>query len=163
MNMLVHSRTMSLRIVTVPIRTIYIQDNQSSHFNPFFDSLKIYFVFIRFISSSLISSLIDLAVYTVFIFWGAGIGLSLLIARALSSYINFMLNKNYVFLKKSEYLSCLLKYYALVVVIFTLSYIMVSSMHDYLGINAVIAKVLSETLLFVFSFLVQRALVFVRS
>ncbi len=162
MNMLVHAKALQLPIVTVPIRGIYASGNPTSHFNPLFDSLKIYFVLLRFVSSSVVSSCIDLLIYTFCIIGGAGIFWSLFSARAVSSFLNFIMNKHFVFLKKKAFMSCLAKYYALVLFIFFLSYLMVSFLCDALGMNAVLAKVVSESLLFVVSFLVQRAIVFHR-
>lgn len=51
----------------VPIETIYIDENESSHFNPVKDSLKIYGVvlkyFFKFILSSISSWVVDIGVY----------------------------------------------------------------------------------------------------
>jgi glycosyltransferase involved in cell wall biosynthesis len=47
----VHS---GLRILEVPIETVYKSGNDSSHFNPFLDSLRIYSVFLRFAASSVL-------------------------------------------------------------------------------------------------------------
>ena len=44
----------------VTIRTIYLDDNDSSHFHPLKDSIKIYRTIFAFLASSLLSSLVDL-------------------------------------------------------------------------------------------------------
>jgi len=49
LDMLLKAKTDGRGIIEVPIQTVYINENESSHFNPFMDSLKIYWVFIRFI------------------------------------------------------------------------------------------------------------------
>lgn len=162
MNMLLRNKAEGREFATVPIRTIYAPGNPTSHFNPFFDSLKIYFVLLRFISSSLTAGLIDLVVYSICILSGASIVWSLFTARAVSSFINFLMNKNYVFLRRNGFWGCLFRYYALVLLVFLLSYVMVTTLHELLGMNPIPAKVLSETVLFVVSFGVQRALVFTR-
>ena len=162
MNMLVHTKVASIPLVAVDIETVYIAKNKSSHFNPFFDSLKIYFVLLRFVSSSVLSSLIDLVIYSIFILNGASIATSLLVARVVSSFITFLLNKQYVFLKKSEFVACIAKFYLLVLFLFGMSYMMVTALNDYFGLNPILAKVLSETVLFVISFVVQRSLVFAK-
>ena len=46
-----------------PIRTIYEAGNPSSHFNPLVDSMKIYFVLLRFASVSLLTALLDNLVF----------------------------------------------------------------------------------------------------
>ena len=49
LDMLVTCKDSGQRIREVPIETIYIENNRSSHFNPLRDSMRIYFVFIRFL------------------------------------------------------------------------------------------------------------------
>jgi hypothetical protein len=46
--MLLLAKHGSIAIVEQPIRTIYTEGNPTSHFNPLLDSLKIYFVLLRF-------------------------------------------------------------------------------------------------------------------
>src|SRR6185436_13782275 len=53
------------RITEVPIETIYIEGNKSSHFNPLWDSLRVYFVFLRFCGSSLITAVVDNTVFII--------------------------------------------------------------------------------------------------
>lgn len=42
MNVLYYAAKMGLKITTIPIESIYIDNNQSSHFNPIGDTVKIY-------------------------------------------------------------------------------------------------------------------------
>ena len=58
--MLICSKTNKIPIVEVPIKTIYKDGNKGTHFNPIFDSVKIYFVLFRFVLSSLFAAGIDL-------------------------------------------------------------------------------------------------------
>lgn len=44
-----------LRIIEVPIETVYLPGNTSSHFHPLLDSIRIYSVFLRFAASALLS------------------------------------------------------------------------------------------------------------
>ena len=55
LEMLIAAHQLSIPIVEVPIRTIYEAGNKSSHFNPIVDSMKIYFVLLRFGSVSVLS------------------------------------------------------------------------------------------------------------
>ena len=59
MNMLIDSKQNQIKIKEVPIQTIYLEENKSSHFNPLVDSLKIYSVFLKFILSSFASFIIN--------------------------------------------------------------------------------------------------------
>ena len=47
LDMLILAGSRRLNVREVPVRTIYIDNNASSHFHPFRDSLKIYFVLFR--------------------------------------------------------------------------------------------------------------------
>lgn len=66
-NMLLDAKEYGLEFVEVPIKTIYEKGNPSSHFNPLVDSLKIYTVLFKYSISSLISVLVDYAVYIMLI------------------------------------------------------------------------------------------------
>ncbi len=76
-NQLLYCCTKGTGVFEVPIETIYIDENKSSHFNTIRDSAKIYKViirylaptFLKFISSSLLSFLIDLAGFCL-VFYG---------------------------------------------------------------------------------------------
>ena len=63
MNMLLAAYNMKVCLVEVPIETIYLNGNNSWHVNPFFDSMRIYFVLLRFLLSSLSTSMIDQLVF----------------------------------------------------------------------------------------------------
>ena len=77
-NQLLFCCTKSTGVFEVPIETVYLDDNKSSHFNTIKDSAKIYKVifrylgptFIKFVSTSLLSFLIDLIGFII-IFYGA--------------------------------------------------------------------------------------------
>ncbi|MSU36619.1 MAG: hypothetical protein EXS36_16270 [Pedosphaera sp.] len=47
LDMLVTCRSSGITIQEVPIATIYLNGNRSSHFNPLRDSMRIYFIFAR--------------------------------------------------------------------------------------------------------------------
>lgn len=49
LNMLIEAKESGTPFYEVPIRTIYIASNETSHFNPLLDSIRIYSVFLKFI------------------------------------------------------------------------------------------------------------------
>jgi len=65
MNMLAHLCRGGRRPLQVTIRTIYIDGNRTSHFNPVRDSLRIYVLLLRLCFSSLLAAAIDFAGFTV--------------------------------------------------------------------------------------------------
>ena len=53
-NMLLETKVRRVSIIEVPIKTIYIEENKTSHFNPIKDSIKIYMIFGSFICTYII-------------------------------------------------------------------------------------------------------------
>ena len=47
LDMLLLVKRSNIEIIEIPIETVYLEDNNSSHFNPLLDSLKIYMVFYK--------------------------------------------------------------------------------------------------------------------
>ncbi len=63
LEMLIAAHQLGVPIKEEPIRTIYEAGNASSHFNPLVDSMKIYFVLLRFASVSVMTAVLDNVVF----------------------------------------------------------------------------------------------------
>jgi glycosyltransferase involved in cell wall biosynthesis len=159
-NMLVSCGKYRISIAEVPIETVYIDQNRSSHFNPVLDSIKIYFVLFRFLLSSLSTSLIDFIVFIICSGSGINILFSTIISRIIAGNYNFVINKKLVFRSHSNAKQSFLKYWLLVLLLGSLSYVGILSLVNYLNVNLLISKAIVETLLFFTSFTIQRNLVF---
>lgn len=123
-NMLLAFKTNAIPFDEVKIRTVYLEENKSSHFRVIHDSWRIYRLilahFFRYTLSSLTSAVVDTGAYSLlgWAFRGflsgfcltaaAGIG-----ARILSSLLNFFLNKQLVFRTKVTTGKAMLRYYCL--------------------------------------------------
>jgi glycosyltransferase involved in cell wall biosynthesis len=161
MQMLVRMQMLPLEIREVPIATIYIDSNRSSHFNPLLDSMRIYFVLVRFYASSLLASGLDLVSFVITYGLTSNLLLSLLLGRVLFvAMINFHINRLLVFRNRSAPLIPLLKYYLLVAALIPISYLCIGSLSKNLGWSVVVSKIVVETPLSVVSFLMQRNFVF---
>ena len=123
-NMLLAFKTNAIDFDEVKIRTVYIEENKSSHFHAIRDSWRIYKLilahFFRYTVSSLLSALIDTGAYAL-LSWllqtvvkgfaltaTAGVG-----ARVISSLCNFFMNKKLVFKTNVDTKKAMLRYYAL--------------------------------------------------
>jgi len=148
-------------LVEVPIQTIYLDGNRSSHFSPVWDSMKIYFVLLRFGLSSLLAAGIDFIVFTA-VFWATGNLLASLITGRVSSLVNFFLNRGFVFASRGAVASALLRYYALVVVVAAASYSGIAFLTQHAGMQVLPSKLWVESFLWLVSFSMQRAFVFRR-
>lgn len=152
----------SIPIRQIPIETIYIEHNQSSHFNPILDSARIYFVFFRFALISFTSFCLDLALFIILFKISNNIFISLFIARACSACFNFLCNKNLVYKAKrtNKLLREILSYALLACCIFSGAYLGILFFHHILKMHVVPAKIITDIILFVTSFLTQRFLIF---
>jgi glycosyltransferase involved in cell wall biosynthesis len=149
----------SKRPLEVPIGTVYEAGNRSSHFDPIRDSMRIYFVLLRFYFSSLVAAAIDTVIFTL-AFWATGNILASMIVGRASSLVNFALNKQLVFHSRAGIAPALWKYYLLVAALGVISYACISALTIRFGWNVLAAKVLTETVLSLVSFSVQRTFVF---
>ena len=146
----------------VPIATVYLDGNATSHFNPVLDSMRIYFIFFRFASSSLLACLIDFIIFAIFLPITASIGWSIVVARAISGIFNFLVNRTFVFHSGGDILRPLLKYMLLLVLLGVVAYGSIDMLTNQFHWNPYVAKGVVEVMLFVYSFASQRDLVFER-
>ena len=65
MNMLISLKVNNLELKEVGIDTIYLENNKASHFNPIYDSMRIYFLLFRFLISSVFASIIDFVFFII--------------------------------------------------------------------------------------------------
>ena len=161
MNVLAHLCRSNRGPVEIPISTVYIDSNRSSHFDPILDSMRIYFVLLRFFASSLIAAGIDFAGFSIAFLLTHNVLASFLIGR-LSSLVNFWLNRRFVFRSNVSMAASLARYYVLVIVMGCLSYGCIMLSVDHLHSNVYVAKVAVETLLSLISFSVQQTFIFRR-
>lgn len=118
-NMLLQMKRMGIAFVEQPIETVYDKEEYSSHYNALKDSWRIFKVMFKFLLSSGAAALIDTAVFYLLMRlfasrWGTfAPTYSLIVARVISSFVNFNTNKTLVFNNKGNYKRALLRYYVL--------------------------------------------------
>lgn len=159
MTVLAQLSRMGVSILEVPISTIYIDGNRSSSFNPLRDSMRIYFVLLRFYASSIASAGLDLAFFSI-TWWATHHLLAAVAMGRLSSIVNFSLNRALVFRSGGSVPVALLRYYLLAVLLAALAYGSIKVASLTLGWNVVLSKIVFETLFSLVSFSVQRTFVF---
>jgi putative flippase GtrA len=159
MTVLAHLCRSGRRPLEVPIQTVYLDGNKSSHFDPIRDSMRIYFVLLRFFASSLVASGIDFAGFSITFAFTHNVLASIIVGR-LSSLANFALNKRYVFQSGVPLPRALLRYYLLVLAVAAVSYGSIRALTNYLAWNVFVTKLVVDTLLSLASFSIQRTLVF---
>lgn len=67
MNMIFALKNLSLGWSECSISVIYIDDNESSHFNPIKDSMRIYKVFLTYFAVALVGFILDIVLFSMFV------------------------------------------------------------------------------------------------
>lgn len=157
LDMLLSCRGRTIR--ELPIRTVYSPGNRTSHFDPVLDSMRVYWVLLRFFLASLSSALVDNLVFAAAYAVVPQVGACQLLARLASVGVNFGLNRSAVFHNRRDVRRTLPRYLALCLVSGLLSYGLIVLLRR-LGVGVLWAKLLAESLLFLVNFAVQRLIVF---
>jgi putative flippase GtrA len=162
LEMLLICKYEGIRIVETGIQTIYLDGNRSSHFNPWVDSFRIYFVLLRFTLVSLVSAILDNVVFAaVFLCW-PNVATAQIAGRVLATLFNFWGNRNTVFRSQEQIGRTLSKYLLLVAASGGMSYALIHLFTWSGAMGVYLAKILAETILFFSNFVVQRDFVFPR-
>jgi glycosyltransferase involved in cell wall biosynthesis len=90
----------SCGVSEVPIETIYIDGNRSSHFDPVWDSMRIYFILVRFYLSSLISSSSVIAFLSKV--FGVNVLMAKVLVETLLSLVSFSIQRTFIFRSQEE-------------------------------------------------------------
>lgn len=145
----------------LPIETVYIANNATSSFNPFWDSIKIYMVFLRFNISALLTFAIDYLVFGAFFALSSSVGLSIVFARLCAGAFNYTVNREIVFRSTQRHSVTLLLYALTVLLMGSIAYVSIKALAAS-GTNVYAAKIFIECVLFLFSFIIQRELIFTK-
>lgn len=156
------ARKLGYHFHEVKIETLYFENNANSHFRPILDSLKIYYIFLRFSFISILSSILDISLFSLLLLFSNSITISTFSARGISAIFNFHMNKYNVFKSSSQ--SSLstqaLAYSLLCIFIACSSAYLVEHLSSITDTPVVITKILVDGFLFVFSFIVQKYWIF---
>ena len=176
-NMLLAFKEQGIPFDEVKIRTVYIEENKSSHFRVIRDSWRIYKLilahFFRYTVSSLVSAVVDTGCYALFgkLLSGLIQGIALtaaagIAARVISSLLNFFLNKTIVFRSSAKTGNAMLRYYLLALPQMAAQVLLTQGVYSLLGISdravgirtAIYAVVMAA--LYIVSFMIQQRWVF---
>ncbi len=122
---------------------------------------KKYQTFIKYFGVAIFSFLIDVGFFMLF---NTLIKINELpatiLARCISSPINFILNRNQVFVSNVKISKSIGKYFSLVIVQMFISGIVVEELCNFVSFNAVFIKIPVEIILFIMNYLIQKFLIF---
>lgn len=162
-NCLLWCKDYSVEVKEVEIETIYENDNESSHFNPLRDSIRIYMIIFKYLCSSILSVVIDYLVFFTLANFISNVFILTYSGRICSSVTNFFVNKKVVFKTDGKGILQAIEYYLLVFISGTISAIAISAFKRFISENLLLAKIVVETVLFFFNFYIQKNMIFVKS
>ena len=176
-NMLLAFKTKGIVFDEVKIRTVYIEENKSSHFRVIHDSWRIYKLilahFFRYTLSSVACFVVDSGmVFLLTKILGSFLtdpllsGISTVGARVVSSLINFFMNKKLVFRSNVSTAKAMVRYYALAIPQLVVQWLLNQGLYTLLGITEqqagmrTLIHILVMCILFIISFTIQQRWVF---
>lgn len=171
-NMLLKCIGDGIDIKEIEIKTVYIEENATSHFRPVRDSIRVYRFLVNYIFSSLVSFLADISLFYIFsrLFAKSDILSSVYIpaaatvlARVVSSSLNYYINKTKVFENKGSIGKTIFKYYTLAAAQMLLSAGIVTLLSYLFGaysLGSTVIKIFVDTFIFFLSFRIQKLWVF---
>lgn len=164
--MLLRLRRSGLGAREIPIETVYLEQNASSHFRPLADSLSVMLPLLVFAGSSLMAFLVDTVAVLVLVAilpsGSASLVAAIVVARVLSASLNFAVNRRVVFRRGGDGRGRRRQAlrYALLAALLLASNIMWMQALTSFGAPLLVAKVVTETVLFLLSYQIQRQFVF---
>ena len=165
-NMLLRLAADGVPVIEERIETVYENNNSGSHFRTFRDSFRVYKEILKFSASSLASFAVDYCMYALLLAaaGAAGIANGLIFAnigaRLVSGTVNYTLNRKLVFKSRTGFAKSALQYIMLASLILAGNTIVLSILAGTLGINSMIAKLITEVIFFVISWTVQKYVIF---
>lgn len=187
MTMLMYAADRSIPIHEVEIETIYEDGNKCSHFNAVRDSFRIYLIIfkcspiLKYFASSFSAFLINYLLFLFlrsFVFTGNTFlplpdainklltfghrEIALTVAWIISSFTNFMLNRNWVFRSEVKLGKAAAQYYGLALASFLVKTLVFEVFVRLLFVADWIAVPVSEVVMYVINYIVQKKFIFKR-
>lgn len=162
LDMLITARHLGIPIHEEPIKTVYFDDNKSSHFNPLLDSVKIYFVLLRFVMASVATAMIDFAVFSIVYGQTSHIVTSQIAARAVAMVFSYSVIKQSISNSDRKNSDVFPKYLLVVLLSGCLSYGLIRFVMNAYSVGAMAAKLVAESIIFIAQFAVLREFILAR-
>ncbi len=153
------AQSLPIAINQIPIKTIYMNNNQSSHFRPLIDSMRIYAIFFRYGAMAIASFILDFTLFCLFINLFGRLSFSVLGARFCSAAFNFFANKKLTFKSQKSMALAACKYALLAAFSGIMVWQLTAFLHN-LNLNLYVSKISADIIFFCANFLIQKHWVF---
>ena len=166
-SVLLETKKQGIEILQFPIHTIYIKGNETSHFNPLLDSIRIYSLILKYLMSSLSSFIVDIVLFSVFVSLlrnmmpTAYIIISTYLAKIFSCTYGYIINRKLVFENRGTPIVTAIRFFALCIVQSTCSGYITNRFVFITKWNEVLCKIIVDSILFLASFQIQNGFIFV--
>ncbi len=173
MYMLTYGCRKGIDFLLIPIETVYYNNNEGTHYSTSIDSKLIakslFGGFSRFVGSAVAASLVDYLTYLFLLnilFQSTSIALSekllfsIVIARVISSIVNYTINRQGVFKSTNKKRTTIIRYYILWCVLLASSYVFTLGLSSWLHLSPNLLKIIVDFTLSISSYQVQMKWVF---
>ena len=163
LNLLLEARQAGYAIRSVDIATVYLDHNAGSHFRPLADSARIYAPLLKFLASSFTAFLVDAVMFLILNAATDSLLLAVVGARAMSSAVNFAVNRRVVFRHGREKPAAQtgVRYFSLVLVLLAANFALIAAL-DAVTVPPLAAKILAEVALLAVSYAAQQRFLFAK-
>ncbi len=165
-NVLLALRSIGAKCSEVKIETVYLNENKGTHFHPVKDTVRIFSIILKYAFSSALSFITDIVLFRILSgFCSVGVILSTIIARAVSSVVNFFFNRKIVFKSSASLPKSILKYYCLAIPVMLISAFGVKGIALALkleesSIIVTFIKLIVDCVLFILNYRIQKKWIF---
>ncbi|GAA2224434.1 bifunctional glycosyltransferase family 2/GtrA family protein [Promicromonospora sukumoe] len=151
-----------VRLAQVPITTVYLERNSSSHFRPLHDSASVLGPLLAFAASGLTAFVLDAALLLALQALTGSLLVSVVGARLVSAGVNYLVNRHLVFRagRRAPARRSAVQYATLAGLLLAASYGMLDALTGTLGVPLLAAKAVTDATLFLAGYTVQRHVVF---
>lgn len=152
MRVLLEFSRRKIPILEVPIETVYLDHNASSHFRAVRDSYRIYKEILKFSASSMLGFAVDYGLYGLLLLMTEGnVLISNVGARIVSSITNYTVNRKFVFHSRKKVLASAAQYFLLAALLLCGNTLVLELLVTQCGLHRMLAKILVEMIFFLVS------------
>jgi putative flippase GtrA len=159
LTVLLDASSAGFAVEELPIDTIYLDENASSHFRPVRDSVRVMLPMMRFAASSFTAFVLDTVLLQLLYVATGSLAISVVGARVTSATVNFVTNRQLVFggREHGHLRRHVIGYFSLAIALLAVNYALLLGLTT-LGVPLLAAKILTEAVLYIASFVVQKRL-----
>jgi glycosyltransferase involved in cell wall biosynthesis len=162
MAMLFNAEHFGLKMTTATISTVYIGDNKLTSFRNLPDSMRIFFVVLRYAAAGISSAILEFALFSAMVWlFNFHYVPALLISRAVALVNHYLVSRFFAFrMQKKIHRDEMFRYAVVAGINLAASFAFLHLLISLAGLNAVLSKAVSQTVLFWVTFFLLKQYTF---